>query len=106
MSLPFMDNRLCLLKHFLFAIVSHVVSSTSCFYTLLSTQLSKKTVVVAWKKKKKNNKKCYLFIFLHCLGTRFMKQIGTILYYRISPPPPQTLHFLLALEGGKSVCVS
>lgn len=41
MSLPFTDNRLCLLKSFLFAIVLHLVSSTSCFYTLLSIQPSK-----------------------------------------------------------------
>ena len=47
MSLLFTDNRLCLLKSFLFAIVLHLVSSTSCFYTLLSIQLSKKAIVVA-----------------------------------------------------------
>lgn len=47
MSSPFTDNRLCLLKSFLFAIVLHLVSSTSCFYILLSIQLSKKAIVVA-----------------------------------------------------------
>lgn len=47
MSLPFTDNRLCLLKSFLFAIVLHLVSSTNFFYTLLSIQLSKKAIVIA-----------------------------------------------------------
>lgn len=73
MSSPFTDNRLCLLKVFLFAVGLHLVSSTSCFYRLLSLQLSKKAIVVAWKKPPK----CFLFIILHCLGTRFMKHYGT-----------------------------
>ena len=47
MSLSFTDNRLCLLKSFLVAIVLHLVSRTSCFSTLLSIHPSKKAIVVA-----------------------------------------------------------
>lgn len=49
-SLPFTDNRLCLLKSFLFAIVLHLVSSTSCFCTLLSVQPSKNSYSSSLKK--------------------------------------------------------
>lgn len=75
MSLPFTDNRLCLLKSFLFAIVLHPVSSTSCFYILLSFSQAK-PAVAAWKK-------CFLFIFLQGLGTRFMKHYETDMNYFI-----------------------
>lgn len=76
MSLPFTDNRLCLLKSFLFAIVLHLVPALAVFIYFFPFSQARKTIVAAWKKR-------FLLIFLYCLGTRFMKHYETDMNYFI-----------------------
>lgn len=96
MILPFTDNRLCLLKSFLFAIVLHLVSSTSCFYTLLSIQPSKNSYSSSLKK-------MLLINFPLLPGNQIYETLWNRyeLFYikEFSPPSPLALNFLLALEG-------
>lgn len=96
MSLPFTDNRLCLLKSFLFAIVLHLVSSTSCFYTLLSIQPSKNSYSSSLKK-------MLLTHFPLLPGNQIYETLWNRyeLFYikEFFPPSPLALHFLSALEG-------
>lgn len=99
MSLPFSDNRLCLLKSFLFAIVLHPVSSTSCFYILLSFSQAKTAIVAAWK----NASYSFSSTAWEADLWNTMKQIWTILYKRIFPSFPTGPAFSVSTGRGVSL---